>query len=72
MNHAQLTDAAGIVSVWFTVGCVTQNNLVQMVGTTCSQVNHLINNFRKLGHIDCSSNNALTVHSGLLSVVLHN
>ncbi len=50
---------------------VSQAVLAQMVGTTRSRVSHLINKFRKLGFIDYSDNNGLTVHGGLLSVVLH-
>jgi CRP/FNR family transcriptional regulator, cyclic AMP receptor protein len=42
-----------------------------MVGTTRSRVSHFINKFRMLGFIDYSDNVGLTVHSGLLSVVLH-
>jgi hypothetical protein len=41
-----------------------------MVGTTRSRVSHFMNKFRKLGFVDYSSG-ALTVHSGLLSVVLY-
>jgi len=40
-----------------------------MVGTTRSRVNHFMNKFKKLGFVDY--NGGLTVHSGLLSVVLH-
>jgi len=50
---------------------VSQANLAQMVGTTRSRVSHFMNKFRKLGFIDYSDNDGLTVHSGLLSVVLH-
>ncbi|HTY61365.1 MAG TPA: Crp/Fnr family transcriptional regulator [Acidobacteriota bacterium] len=50
---------------------VSQDSLAQMVGTTRSRVSHFMNKFRKLGFIDYSDNNGLTVHSGLLSVVLH-
>jgi hypothetical protein len=42
-----------------------------MVGITGLQVSHFMNNFRKLGFIDYSDNGGLKVHSGLLSVVLH-
>jgi CRP/FNR family transcriptional regulator, cyclic AMP receptor protein len=42
-----------------------------MVGTTRSRISHFMNKFRKLGFIDYSDNGGLTVHSGLLSVVLH-
>ena len=50
---------------------VSQDSLAQMVGTTRSRVSHFMNKFRKLGFIDYSDNNGLMVHSGLLSVVLH-
>jgi CRP/FNR family cyclic AMP-dependent transcriptional regulator len=50
---------------------VNQENLAQMVGTTRSRISHFMNKFRKLGFIDYSDNGGLTVHSGLLSVVLH-
>jgi len=50
---------------------INQENLAQMVGTTRSRVSHFMNKFRKLGFIDYSGEAGLTVHSGLLSVVLH-
>ncbi len=50
---------------------VSQNSLAQMVGTTRSRVSHFMNKFRKLVFIDYTSNDGLMVHSGLLSVVLH-
>ena len=50
---------------------VSQDSLAQMVGTTRPRVSHFMNKFRKLGFIDYSDSNRLTVHSGLLSVVLH-
>jgi CRP/FNR family transcriptional regulator, cyclic AMP receptor protein len=50
---------------------VSQDDLAQMVGTTRSRVSHFMNKFRKLGFIDYSDSGGLTVHSGLLSVVLH-
>jgi CRP/FNR family cyclic AMP-dependent transcriptional regulator len=50
---------------------VSQDSLAQMVGTTRSRVSHFMNKFRKLGFIDYSDGNGLTVHSGLLNVVLH-
>jgi CRP/FNR family transcriptional regulator, cyclic AMP receptor protein len=49
---------------------VNQDTLAQMVGTTRSRVSHFMNKFRKLGLIDYDDN-GLTVHSGLLSIVLH-
>lgn len=49
---------------------VDQASLAEMVGTTRSRVSHFMNKFRKLGFIDYDTS-GLTVHSGLLSVVLH-
>jgi CRP/FNR family transcriptional regulator, cyclic AMP receptor protein len=49
---------------------VNQDTLAQMVGTTRSRVSHFMNKFRKLGFIDYDDY-GLTVHSGLLSIVLH-
>ena len=49
---------------------VNQDTLAQMVGTTRSRVSHFMNKFRKLGFIDYDDN-GLTIHSGLLSIVLH-
>jgi CRP/FNR family cyclic AMP-dependent transcriptional regulator len=49
---------------------VNQDTLAQMVGTTRSRVSHFMNKFRKLGFIDYDDN-GLTVHSGLLSIVLY-
>ena len=50
---------------------VSQEDLAQMVGTTRSRVSHFMNKFRKLGFINYSDSGGLTVHSGLLSVILH-
>ena len=49
---------------------INQKNQAQMVGTTRSRVNHFMNKFKKLGFIDYNGG-LTTVHSGLLSVVLH-
>jgi len=49
---------------------ISQDDLAQMVGTTRSRVSHFMNKFRGLGFIDYDDG-GLTVHSGLLSVVLH-
>jgi CRP/FNR family cyclic AMP-dependent transcriptional regulator len=49
---------------------ISQDDLAQMVGTTRSRVSHFMNKFRGLGFIDYNDE-GLTVHSGLLSVVLH-
>jgi CRP/FNR family transcriptional regulator, cyclic AMP receptor protein len=53
------------------VPTVNQDTLAQMVGTTRSRVSHFMNRFREMGFIDYSDNDRLTVHSSLLSVVLH-
>ena len=50
---------------------VNQEHLGQMVGTTRSRVSHFMNKFRKLGLVDYHGNDAVTVRSGLLRVVLH-
>jgi CRP-like cAMP-binding protein len=49
---------------------VNQDTLAQMVGTTRSRVSHFMNRFRQHGFIDYDDG-GLTVHSGLLNVVLH-
>jgi CRP/FNR family transcriptional regulator, cyclic AMP receptor protein len=49
---------------------VSQDTLAQMVGTTRSRVSHFMNKFRKLGFIDYDDD-GLTVHSGLLGIILH-
>jgi CRP/FNR family cyclic AMP-dependent transcriptional regulator len=49
---------------------INQEHLAQMVGTTRSRVSHFMNKFRTLGFIDYMGNGALTVNSGLLTVVL--
>jgi CRP/FNR family cyclic AMP-dependent transcriptional regulator len=49
---------------------VNQDTLAQMIGTTRSRVSHFMNRFRKHGFIDYDDG-GLTVHSGLLNVVLH-
>ena len=50
---------------------INQEHLAQMVGTTRSRVSHFMNKFRELGFVDYTGNGALTVNSGLLSIVLH-
>ncbi len=51
---------------------VNQEHLAQMVGTTRSRVSHFMNKFKKLGFVDYDGPaGGLKVHSGLLSVVLH-
>jgi CRP/FNR family transcriptional regulator, cyclic AMP receptor protein len=52
-----------------TVPKISQATLAEMIGTTRSRVNFFMNKFRKLGLIEY--NGTLTVHSALLSVVLH-
>ena len=47
---------------------INEENLAQRVGTTRSRISHFMNKFRKLGFVDY--NGGLTVHSGLLNVVL--
>jgi CRP-like cAMP-binding protein len=49
---------------------INQDTLAQMVGTTRSRISHFMNKFRKMGFIDYDDY-MLTVHSGLLSIVLH-
>jgi len=49
---------------------VKQDTLAKMVGTTRSRVSLFMNRFRDHGFIDYDDDR-LTVHSGLLSVVLH-
>jgi CRP-like cAMP-binding protein len=49
---------------------INQEHLAQMVGTTRSRVSHFMNKFRTLGFIDYEGSGALTVNSGLLSVIL--
>jgi CRP/FNR family cyclic AMP-dependent transcriptional regulator len=49
---------------------VSQDELAQMVGTTRSRISHFMNKFRNLGFIDYNEDE-LKVHSGLLSIILH-
>jgi CRP/FNR family cyclic AMP-dependent transcriptional regulator len=49
---------------------VNQDTLAKMVGTTRSRISHFMNGFRQHGFIDYDDG-GMTVHSGLLSVVLH-
>jgi CRP/FNR family transcriptional regulator, cyclic AMP receptor protein len=48
---------------------VSQETLAEMVGTTRSRVNFFMNKFKKLGFIDY--NGDITIHSSLVSVILH-
>ena len=51
---------------------INQENLAQMVGTTRSRVSHFMTKFKKLGFVDYDRpTGGLTVHSGLLSVLLN-
>jgi CRP/FNR family cyclic AMP-dependent transcriptional regulator len=47
-----------------------QENLAQRVGSTRLRISHFMKKFKKLGFVDYSG--GLPVHSGLLSVALHN
>jgi CRP/FNR family transcriptional regulator, cyclic AMP receptor protein len=49
---------------------INQESLAQMVDTTRSRVSDFMNKFRKLGFVDYNGG-GLTVHSGLLTAVLH-
>jgi len=48
---------------------ISQETLAEMVGTTRSRVNFFMNKFRDLGFIEY--NGDITVHTSLLSIVLH-
>jgi CRP-like cAMP-binding protein len=48
---------------------ISQETLAEMVGTTRSRVNFFMNKFRDLGFIEY--NGDLTIHTSLLSIVLH-
>jgi len=48
---------------------ISQEVLVEMIGTTRSRVSHFMNKFRKLGFL--TYNGGVHVHSSLLNVVLH-
>jgi len=50
---------------------VSQEILAARVGTTRSRVNVFMNKFRKLGFIEYDRLGGLKVHSGLLSVIVH-
>ena len=50
---------------------INEESLAQMLGITRSRVSHFLNKFKNLGFIDYKDSGELTVHSGLLSVVLH-
>ena len=50
---------------------IPPETLAEMVGTTRSRVNFLLNKFKHLGFIDYDGERPLKVNSSLLSVVLH-
>jgi CRP-like cAMP-binding protein len=50
---------------------ISQEALAEMVGTTRSRVNFFMNKFRKLGLIEYSDGQPITVNSGLVNIVLH-
>jgi CRP/FNR family cyclic AMP-dependent transcriptional regulator len=51
---------------------ISQESLAQMVGTTRSRISHFMSEFKKRGFINYSGyHGGLTIHRGLLSVVLH-
>jgi CRP/FNR family cyclic AMP-dependent transcriptional regulator len=51
------------------LGKFSQETLADMIGTTRSRVSNFMNKFRDLGFISYNGN--IEVHSGLLSVILH-
>jgi len=53
------------------VPVISQTTLAEMVGTTRSRVNVLLNRFKKLGFIDYDGKHPIRINNSLLSVVLH-
>jgi CRP/FNR family cyclic AMP-dependent transcriptional regulator len=53
------------------VSRINQEDMAQTLGITRLRISHFMNKFRKLGFIDYSDNGWLTVHKGLLKVVLY-
>ncbi len=53
------------------VSRVNQEDMAQSLGITRLRISHFMNKFRKLGFIDYRDNGWLTVHQGLLKVVLY-
>jgi CRP/FNR family cyclic AMP-dependent transcriptional regulator len=49
---------------------ISQETLVEMIGTTRSRVSFFMNRFRELGFLDYDGGSGLQVHSSLLNVVL--
>lgn len=50
---------------------ISQETLADMIGTTRSRVNFFLNKFKRLGFIEYDGERPLTIHSSLLTVVLH-
>ena len=50
---------------------ISQEAMGRMIGITRSRVGHFMRKFQRLGFIDYDDEHGLIVHSGLLSVVLH-
>jgi CRP/FNR family transcriptional regulator, cyclic AMP receptor protein len=50
---------------------ISQETLVDIIGTTRSRVSFFMNRFRTLGFVDYKGGGGLQVHSSLLNVVLH-
>jgi CRP/FNR family cyclic AMP-dependent transcriptional regulator len=50
---------------------ISQETLAEMIGTTRGRVNFFMNKFRKLGLIEYTHADGLTVNDALLSIVLH-
>ncbi|ABF39070.1 transcriptional regulator, Crp/Fnr family [Candidatus Koribacter versatilis Ellin345] len=49
---------------------MSQETLAEMIGTTRSRVSYFLNRFRELGFIDYNGG-GMSIHSSLMSVVLH-
>jgi CRP/FNR family cyclic AMP-dependent transcriptional regulator len=52
------------------IAIISQESLAEMIGTTRSRVSFFMNKFRKLGFV-AYNRGALSVHSSLLNVLLH-
>ena len=53
------------------VPAISQKTLAEMVGSTRSRVNFLLNKFRRLGFIEYKNETPVTINPSLLSLVLH-
>jgi CRP-like cAMP-binding protein len=53
------------------VPTISQTNLAEMIGTTRSRVNFILNKFKRLGFIEYTAEHPMTINASLLSVVLH-